>query len=79
MKASSQQVLSVTSQTQVNWFCYSARVLIYRLERDYQALAAEGGTGWYLLGSRTEMAGYLPPPGFFAQSTNYYLLGKQER
>ena len=38
-------------------------------------LAAEGGTGWYLLGSRTEMAGYLPPPGFFIQSTNYYFAG----
>ncbi len=40
-----------------------------------QAMAAEGGTGWYLLGSKTEMAGFLPPPGVFAQSSNYYYSG----
>jgi len=40
-----------------------------------QAFAAEGGTGWYLLGSKTGMAGYLPPPGLFVQSLNYYYSG----
>ena len=39
------------------------------------ALAAEGGTGWYLLGSKTELSGYLPPPGVYAQSLNYYYTG----
>jgi hypothetical protein len=38
-------------------------------------LAAEGGTGWYLLGSKTELSGYLPPPGVYAQSLNYYYSG----
>ena len=37
--------------------------------------AAEGGTGWYLLGSKTELSGYLPPPGVYAQSLNYYYTG----
>ena len=41
-------------------------------------LAAEGGTGWYLLGSKTELSGYLPPPGIYAQSLNYYYAGNAD-
>ena len=41
--------------------------------------AAEGGTGWYLLGSKTELSGYLPPPGVYAQSLNYYYMARQRR
>jgi hypothetical protein len=34
------------------------------------ALAVEGGVGFYLLGSRTTMGGYVPPPGtYFSSST----------
>lgn len=33
--------------------------------------AAENGTGFYLLGGRGPMAGYLPPPGFYFESDTY--------
>lgn len=35
------------------------------------ASAAENGTGFYLLGGRGPMAGYLPPPGFYFESDTY--------
>jgi hypothetical protein len=35
------------------------------------AVAAEGGTSFYLLGSKTTMAGFLPGPGFYASLQNY--------
>lgn len=35
------------------------------------AFAVEGGTSFYLLGSKTTMAGYLPPPGFYGILSNY--------
>lgn len=35
------------------------------------ARAAENGTGFYLLGGRGPMAGYLPPPGFYFESDTY--------
>lgn len=35
------------------------------------AQAAENGTGFYLLGGRGPMAGYLPPPGFYFESDTY--------
>lgn len=38
--------------------------------------AAEGAAGFYLLGSRTSMAGFLPPPGTYVQSANYFYSGK---
>ena len=36
-----------------------------------QAFAAEGGLGFYLLGSKTTMSGYLPPPGTYGIISNY--------
>lgn len=35
------------------------------------ARAAENGTGFYLLGGRGAMAGYLPPPGVYFESDTY--------
>jgi hypothetical protein len=40
-----------------------------------RAYAAEGAIGFYLLGSKTTMAGYLPPPGTYFQDYNYYYAG----
>lgn len=37
----------------------------------HAAQAAENGTGFYLLGGRGPMAGYLPPPGFYFESDTY--------
>jgi hypothetical protein len=39
------------------------------------ASAAEGAIGFYLLGSKTTMAGYLPPPGSYLQDYNFYYSG----
>jgi hypothetical protein len=38
--------------------------------------AAENATGFYLLGSKTTMAGYLPAPGFYFADQNYFYSGK---
>lgn len=40
-----------------------------------QAHASEGGLGFYLLGSKTTMAGYLPGPGIYGSLSNYGYLG----
>lgn len=37
--------------------------------------AAEGGSGFYLLGSKTTMAGYLPGPGVYFSDPNYLFMG----
>jgi hypothetical protein len=42
------------------------------------ALAVEGGTSFYLLGSKTTMAGYLPPPGFYGVLQNYFYTGSAD-
>lgn len=39
------------------------------------AKAAEGGAGFYLLGSRGPLAGVTPPPGVYFQDDNYYYSG----
>lgn len=39
------------------------------------AHAAESATGFYLLGSKTSMAGYVPPPGTYVVDMNYYYTG----
>jgi hypothetical protein len=39
------------------------------------ALAAEGGIGFYILGSKTTMGGYLPPPGAYGAVLNYFYTG----
>lgn len=40
------------------------------------SLAAENASGFYLLGSKTTMAGYLPPSGTYAVVQNYGYTGK---
>jgi hypothetical protein len=40
-----------------------------------QARAAENATGIYLLGIKTSMAGFLPPPGTYVTDINYYYSG----
>lgn len=42
------------------------------------ASAAEGAIGFYLLGSKTTMAGYLPPPGTYLQDYNFYYTGSTD-
>lgn len=42
------------------------------------ALAVEGGTSFYLLGSKTTMAGFLPPPGFYGLLQNYAYTGSAD-
>jgi hypothetical protein len=42
------------------------------------AMAVEGGTSFYLLGSKTTMAGYLPPPGFYGVLQNYAYTGSAD-
>lgn len=39
------------------------------------ANAAEGATGFYLLGSKTSMAGFIPPPGTYLTDINYLYSG----
>jgi len=43
-----------------------------------RAQAAEGAIGFYLLGSQTTMAGYLPPPGTYFLDYNYYYSGSTD-
>lgn len=40
-----------------------------------RAEAAEGATGFYLLGSKTTMAGFIPPPGTYVSDVNYLYSG----
>lgn len=42
------------------------------------ALAVEGGTSFYLLGSKTTMSGYVPPPGVYGLLQNYAYTGKAD-
>ncbi|MEP9352797.1 transporter [Xanthobacter sp. KR7-65] len=39
------------------------------------AQGAENGVGFYMLGGRGPMAGYVPPPGFYLQSDTFYYNG----
>jgi hypothetical protein len=40
--------------------------------------AAEGAVGFYLLGSKTSLAGVLPPPGTYVQDLNYFYSGSAD-
>ncbi len=42
------------------------------------AMAVEGGTSFYLLGSKTTMAGFLPGPGFYGLLQNYAYTGSAD-
>jgi len=37
--------------------------------------AAENAAGFYLLGAKTSMSGYVPPPGTYVSDLNYYYTG----
>lgn len=37
--------------------------------------AAENATGWYALGTKASMAGFVPPPGTYFINVNYYYSG----
>jgi hypothetical protein len=43
-----------------------------------QVRAVEGGTGFYLLGTKTTMSGYLPGPGFYGILMNYAYSGSTD-
>ena len=51
--------------------CLAAAVFGCLLVQTSQADAAEGASGFYLLGSKTSMAGFVPPPGTYVQDINY--------
>jgi hypothetical protein len=40
-----------------------------------QSQAAENAAGWYALGTKASMAGFLPPPGIYFVDVNYYYSG----
>lgn len=40
--------------------------------------AAEGGLGFYLLGTKTSLAGFVPPPGMYLADFNYYYRGSTD-
>ncbi len=40
--------------------------------------AAEGAGSFYLLGSKTSMAGFLPPPGTYVQDLNFFYSGSSD-
>lgn len=51
-------------------------LLIGMLSSHGDAQAVEGAAGFYLLGSKGSMAGYVPPPGTYVQNDHYYYAGK---
>jgi len=50
-------------------------VSVTALAASSQAVAVEGAGGIYLLGSKTSMAGMVPPPGTYLQNMNYVYSG----
>jgi hypothetical protein len=44
----------------------------------HEAQAAEGGLGFYLLGSKTSLAGFVPPPGTYVADYNYFYTGSTD-
>lgn len=55
-----------------------AALAIHFATRAEEAQAAEGGLGFYLLGSKTSMAGFVPPPGTYLADYNYYYAGSTD-
>jgi hypothetical protein len=52
------------------WICAGLGLVMTLPTQELKA--AEGAAGFYLLGSRTSMAGFLPPPGTYVQDLKYY-------
>ena len=48
------------------------------IARPNEVQAAEGGLGFYLLGTRTSLAGFVPPPGTYLADFNYYYAGSTD-
>jgi hypothetical protein len=53
-----------------------AALSLVPLNDDVQA--AEGGLGFYLLGTKTSLAGFVPPPGTYLADFNYYYAGSTD-
>ena len=62
-----------------NFFrCLTAGIVACFAGNVPNAIAAEGAAGFYLLGSKTSMAGFLPPPGTYVQDLNYAYSGSAD-
>ena len=48
------------------------------IARPNEGQAAEGGLGFYLLGTKTSLAGFVPPPGTYLADFNYYYAGSTD-
>jgi hypothetical protein len=58
--------------------CFAAGFIALVTGNVAKAIAAEGAAGFYLLGSKTSMAGFLPPPGTYVQDLNYVYSGSAD-
>lgn len=68
IKAGTRFIPQRTSSTFVSGLCGAALAIWLAVSPGH---AAENGTGFYLLGSRGPMAGFLPPPGVYFQNDVY--------
>lgn len=59
------------------FFCFIAFAVASAVSS--QAQAAENAAGFYLLGGKTSMAGYVPPPGTYVTDINYFYSGDAGR
>ena len=55
--------------------CLALATTVIASSQAMTARAAEGAAGFYLLGSSTSMAGYVPPPGTYVTDLNYFYSG----
>jgi hypothetical protein len=55
-----------------------AGLAIQAVSRPTEVQAAEGGLGFYLLGTKTSMAGFVPPPGTYLADFNYVYTGSAD-
>jgi hypothetical protein len=58
--------------------CFAAGFVALVTGHVAKAVAAEGAAGFYLLGSKTSMSGFLPPPGTYVQDLNYAYSGSAD-
>lgn len=56
------------------WACFAV-LSVFTILQSAPVLAAENGTGFYLLGSRGPLAGVTPPPGIYFQNDIYIYSG----
>jgi hypothetical protein len=55
--------------------CYALVVLLWFSTAATGAQAAENATQFYILGLKTTMAGFTPPPGTYLIDINYFYAG----